>query len=105
MHYLRTMSESTKQVRWGVLGAAGIALRKVIPAMQRSPLTPVTAIASRDKSKAEEAARSRRDLVDAALHHGEHCLREGAFGPPRRRSADELLEREGVSGSVPTERT
>ena len=52
------MSESKKQVRWGVLGVAGIGVRKVIPAMQRSALTPVTAIASRDKNKAEEAARS-----------------------------------------------
>ena len=57
MLYLRTMSDLAKQVRWGVIGAAGIALRKVIPAMQRSPLTPVTAIASRDKAKAESAAK------------------------------------------------
>ena len=38
----------TNKVRWGVLGVAGIAVRKVIPAMQRSGITEVTAIASRD---------------------------------------------------------
>ena len=44
------------KVRWGVLGAAGIATRKVIPAMQRGTLSEVTAIASRDIAKAREAA-------------------------------------------------
>ena len=39
-------------VRWGILGAAHIAVSKVIPAMQRSPMTPVVAIASRDAAKA-----------------------------------------------------
>ena len=43
-------------VRWGVLGAAHIAMSKVIPAMQRSPMTPVVAIASRDAEKARAAA-------------------------------------------------
>ncbi|CAN5911291.1 Gfo/Idh/MocA family oxidoreductase [soil metagenome] len=43
-------------VRWGVLGAAHIAVTKVIPAMQRSALTPVVAIASRDHAKARAAA-------------------------------------------------
>ena len=51
------MTNPANKIRWGVIGAAGIALRKVIPAMQRSPLTPVTAIASRDKAKAEAAAK------------------------------------------------
>src|SRR3954452_9066946 len=46
----------TNKVRWGVLGVAGIAVKKVIPAMQRSEYTEVTAIASRDKAKAEAAA-------------------------------------------------
>jgi predicted dehydrogenase len=45
-------------VRWGVLGAASIAMRAVIPAMQASPLSPVAAIASRDAEKARAAARS-----------------------------------------------
>src|SRR5271165_5422581 len=47
----------TKVVRWGVLGVANIAVKKVIPAMQKGRLTEVTAIASRDSSKAGEAAR------------------------------------------------
>src|SRR5690242_19220640 len=44
------------KVRWGVLGAASIATRKVIPAMQRSEWSVIAAIASRDRSKAEAAA-------------------------------------------------
>lgn len=43
-------------VRWGVLGTAKIALKKVIPAMQRSRLSQVVAIASRDIEKARAAA-------------------------------------------------
>ena len=49
---------ATAPVRWGVLGVANIAVKSVIPAMQRSALTPVTAIASRDLAKAQAAARS-----------------------------------------------
>ena len=44
------------KVRWGILGTAKIALAKVIPAMQRSPWCEITAIASRDLSKAKRAA-------------------------------------------------
>src|ERR1700723_224600 len=47
-----------RKVKWGILGAANIALRKVIPAMQLGEWSEVTAIASRDLKKAEEAARS-----------------------------------------------
>jgi predicted dehydrogenase len=43
-------------VRWGVLGAAGIAISKVIPAIQRSANARVVAIASRDLGKARVAA-------------------------------------------------
>ncbi|HEX9085452.1 MAG TPA: Gfo/Idh/MocA family oxidoreductase, partial [Gemmatimonadaceae bacterium] len=43
-------------VRWGVLGAANIALKKVIPGMQKSALAQVVAIASRDIAKARSAA-------------------------------------------------
>jgi predicted dehydrogenase len=43
-------------VAWGVLGVAGIAVHKVIPAMQGTGNTPVIAIASRTAGKAEEAA-------------------------------------------------
>jgi predicted dehydrogenase len=45
-----------KKVRWGVLGAARIATRKVIPAMQRGQWSTVTAIASREPGRAREAA-------------------------------------------------
>jgi predicted dehydrogenase len=44
-------------VRWGILGAANIAVEKVIPAMQRSATATVVAIASRDLAKADAAAR------------------------------------------------
>jgi predicted dehydrogenase len=44
------------KVRWGVLGAANIALMKVIPAMQRGERCEIVAIASRDLSKARAAA-------------------------------------------------
>jgi predicted dehydrogenase len=45
-------------VRWGILGAASIAVRRVIPAMQKSALCRVEAIASRDIAKARAAAES-----------------------------------------------
>jgi predicted dehydrogenase len=45
------------KVRWGILSTAKIALAKVIPAMQRSPWCEITAIASRDLSRAQDAAR------------------------------------------------
>ena len=44
------------KVRWGVLGAALIAVQKVIPAMQRGEWSEVLAIASRDRRKAEATA-------------------------------------------------
>lgn len=44
------------KIRWGVIGVAKIAVEKVIPAMQRGERSEVTAIASRDKAKAEQAA-------------------------------------------------
>jgi predicted dehydrogenase len=44
------------KVRWGVLGAARIALTKVIPAMQRSNECEVVAIASRSPENARIAA-------------------------------------------------
>ena len=45
-----------KPVSWGVLSTANIGIAKVIPAMQRSELSPVTAIASRSADNASKAA-------------------------------------------------
>ena len=45
-----------QEVTWGVLGAAKIALEKVIPAMMRGRYSKVLAIASRDLARAETAA-------------------------------------------------
>lgn len=43
-------------VRWGIIGAADIAIKKVIPAMRASRLSVPLAIASRDLAKARAAA-------------------------------------------------
>src|SRR6202521_1563407 len=52
------MAEQRRQqkVKWGILGAASIAVRKVIPGMQKGAWSEVTAIASRDLNKARVAA-------------------------------------------------
>src|SRR6266478_5324375 len=47
---------SDSRVKWGVLGVASIATRKVIPGMQKGTRSEVVAIASRDARKAEDAA-------------------------------------------------
>ena len=44
------------KLRWGVLGVAGIAIKKVIPAMQQGERSEITAIASRDLGRARQAA-------------------------------------------------
>ena len=44
------------RVRWGILGAANIAVKKVAPAMQRGTRCDIFAIASRDPGKAQRAA-------------------------------------------------
>jgi predicted dehydrogenase len=44
------------KVRWGILSTAKIGTVKIIPAMQRGQFSEVTAIASRDLAKAQEAA-------------------------------------------------
>ncbi len=46
-----------RKVRWGVLGVAHIAVKKVIPAMQLGEYCEIAAIASRDLAKAQAAAR------------------------------------------------
>ena len=45
-----------KKVRWGVLGVASIATRKVIPGMQKGICGEIAGIASRDLQKAKSAA-------------------------------------------------
>jgi predicted dehydrogenase len=45
-----------KKVAWGVLGVANIAVKKVLPAMQRGEWCQISAIASRDLKRAEQAA-------------------------------------------------
>ena len=45
------------KVKWGVLGTASIATRKVIPGMQKGDWSEVAAIASRDLGRAQKAAR------------------------------------------------
>ena len=49
---------SVNPVRWGVLGAANIAVAKVIPAMQQGRFSRVVAIASRSPEKSREAAQA-----------------------------------------------
>jgi predicted dehydrogenase len=44
------------KIRWGVLGVAAIATKKVIPAMKKGQRTEIVAIASRELSKARDAA-------------------------------------------------
>jgi predicted dehydrogenase len=44
------------KIRWGVLGAANIATKKVIPAMQKGQFSTMVAIASRDLNRARRAA-------------------------------------------------
>ena len=46
-----------KKVAWGVLGVANIAVKKVLPAMQRGEWCQIAAIASRDLQRAEQAAK------------------------------------------------
>jgi predicted dehydrogenase len=48
--------ERIAPVRWGILGTARIALKKVVPGMRKSALAQVVAIASRDIAKARTAA-------------------------------------------------
>ena len=50
------MSHGMRKVKWGVLGVASIATRKVIPGMQKGQSSEIAAIASRDREKAKRAA-------------------------------------------------
>ncbi len=51
------VAPSDTRVRWGILGAANIAVKKVAPAMQRGTRCNIVAIASRELGKAQRAAR------------------------------------------------
>jgi predicted dehydrogenase len=50
------MVRMKKKIRWGVLSTANIGVKKVIPGMQLGKLCTVTAIASRDFTRARAAA-------------------------------------------------
>ena len=43
-----------RKIRWGILSTANIGLKKVTPAIMKSPLSEVAAVASRDIGKAED---------------------------------------------------
>ena len=45
-----------KKISWGILGAANIAIKSVIPAMQISEFCEISAIASRDLEKSKQFA-------------------------------------------------
>ena len=66
-----------RRVRWGVLGAASIALRKVIPGMQGGEMCDIAAIASRSLQKAESAAQSLR--IPQAYGSYEELLADRAY--------------------------
>jgi predicted dehydrogenase len=55
---MQVADSTDDRVRWGVLGCADIALRKVIPGMMGSALSRVIGIASRSEKKAAAAAAS-----------------------------------------------
>ena len=46
-----------KKVRWGIVSTADIGMKKVNPAIMKSPHSEIVALASRDKGKAEAALR------------------------------------------------
>src|SRR6476646_10075156 len=50
------LCQEFKNVKWGILGVANIAVKKVIPAMQLGEWSEMTAISSRDLVKAHAAA-------------------------------------------------
>ena len=62
------MIDPARKVRWGVLGAARIAVHKVIPGTRRAANAEVVAIASR---RSEAAAKAAADL-DIPRHHGSY---------------------------------
>lgn len=67
-----------KKVRWGILSTANIGLKKVTPAIMKSPSSEVVAVASRDQSKAEEYI-AELGLTGKAVAHGSY---EALFADP-----------------------
>ncbi|NNJ25459.1 Gfo/Idh/MocA family protein [Alienimonas chondri] len=63
-----SLDPSAAKVRWGVLGAARIAVNKVIPGTQRASNAEVVAIASRRPEAAEKAAAD----LGIPRHHGSY---------------------------------
>jgi D-xylose 1-dehydrogenase (NADP+, D-xylono-1,5-lactone-forming) len=63
-------------VRWGVLGCADIAIRRLIPAMHATPASAVVAIASRDHERAKAAARE-LDIPRAYASYADLLVDEG----------------------------
>lgn len=55
--YQRGWIKAVMQTRWGILGAANIAVERVIPAMAEIASAQAYAIGSREQSKAEDVAR------------------------------------------------
>jgi predicted dehydrogenase len=53
-----TIMNTARTVRWGVLGVADIAVRRVIPAIRATSNNTVVAIASRDTARAQSVAAS-----------------------------------------------
>ncbi|WP_327371094.1 Gfo/Idh/MocA family protein [Streptomyces sp. NBC_01217] len=118
----------TVPLRVGVIGCAGIAVRRMLPAFAADPGIEIAAVASRDPAKARQVAERfgcrpvhgydallERDDVqavyvplpaalhaewtEAALKTGRHVLAEKPLSTDRRRTA-ELLELAGAQGLV-----
>ena len=56
-----------KKVRWGIVSTADIGIKKVIPAILKSPRSEVVALASRDLGKAQ-AALDQLGIKDRPAH-------------------------------------
>ena len=67
-----------KKIRWGILSTADIGLKKVTPAIMKSPLSEVVAVASRDLGRAE-AYIAELGLTGKATAHGSY---EALFADP-----------------------
>ncbi len=62
------MTQQSARLRFGVMSPAAIAVHKVIPAIQRSELCEVVAIASRDAGRAADVA----EQLGIPRHHGSY---------------------------------